>query len=94
MALLAILDIMAALARLRIILGLDGMHIDPIAPVALWLIVATKITHRKVISRTSAGVAVEAEFLAVALIAVLDRLARYYPVPSDPVAVVVGSDTF
>jgi hypothetical protein len=94
MALLAILDIMAALARLWIILGLDWMHIDPVAPVALRLIVTTKITLRKVISRTSAGVAVEAEFLAVALIAVLDRLARYYPVPSDPVAVVVGSDTF
>lgn len=38
--------------------------------------------------------AIQAELLGMALLAVLDRLARQHPVTPYPVAVMVGSDTF
>lgn len=46
--------VMASLATLGIINGLDGVDIDPIAPVALRLIVTAGIFHSQVIPRTAA----------------------------------------
>jgi hypothetical protein len=93
-AFVAVSLIVATLAALGIVHGLDGMDVDPVGPVALRLVVAAEVLPCQVVSGTAAGVAVEAEFLLVALVAVLDRLARHDTVPPDPVAVVVGSDTF
>jgi hypothetical protein len=85
---------MATLATLGIINGLDGVDIDPVAPVALRLIVAAEIIQSRVIPRTAARVAIQAELLGMALLAVLHPLARQHPVTPYPVAVMVGSDTF
>jgi len=93
-AFLAVSHVVAALAALRVIRGLDGMDIDPVAAVALRLVITAGIIHRQIISRAAARVAVQAEFLEMALFAVLDRLARRRPVASYPVAVMVKSDTF
>ena len=85
MALLTKFHVVAALAVLRIINRLDGMDIDPVAPVAPWLVVAAKVLYGQVFSRTAARVAIEAELLLVALATVFLRLACQDPVNSHPV---------
>ena len=93
-AFLAVFHVMAAFAALRIVYGFDGVDIDPVAPVALRFIIAAKIIHRLVVSRTAPGMTVEAELLSVALIAVLICLTCNYPVASHPVRVMIRSNTF
>jgi hypothetical protein len=93
-AFVAVLLVVTTFATLGIIRGFDGVYVDPVAAMALRLVVAAEVIHGQIVSRTAAGVAIQAEFLGVALVAVLDCLARQNTVSPHPVAVMVGSDTF
>ncbi len=53
-----------------------------------------EVFNREIVSRTAAGVTVEAELLCVALITVFICLAGKYTVPPYPVTVVIWGDTF
>ncbi len=56
----AVFLVMAAVALLRIILGLERVEADKVAAVALGLVVAAEILDRKIVAVAAALMAIEA----------------------------------
>jgi hypothetical protein len=93
-ALAALLPVVAAIAGLGITGCLDRMDGDEIAPVAAWCKVATRAFSFEVSADPAPLVTVEAPGLIVAFAAFGHRLAGNGAMISDPVTVMIGSDTF
>lgn len=93
-AVVAVGRLMAPVAALGIVQGLDGVDAEEVRAVALRDVVALEGTRGQVPIDTPAGVAVETPGLGVALGAITPRLARQNPVAAYPVTVMVRCDPF
>ncbi len=94
-AVIAVFCFMAAIARLRIVLGLDRMHTDEVAAVALRLIVAAIVALARRCTIAPTLVTVKAPVLLMTLAAVAPCPARQDAVPArDEVRIMIGRNTF
>lgn len=94
MTLAALFLLVAAIAALLIAGCLERVDVYEIGPVALGFIVAIRVQRLEVGAYAATIMAIETVGLGVTLPAVDDRLASYRAMISDPVAVMVGGDTF
>ena len=90
----AVFLIVATIATLRIVPGLDRMNGHEVAPVALGHIVATEGVRRQVGVDPSPFVTIEAERLRMALGTVVGGLLYKRPVALQPIPDVVGCNPF
>ena len=90
----AVFLVMAAIAGLRIVQGLDRMDVDKIAPVAFGDVVPTKGGRGEIRVYAATLVTVKTVSLAVALGAVSACLTCHGAVAADPVVVMIEGYPF
>lgn len=93
-ALIAVRRLVATVAALGIVQGLDRVHADEVAAVALGNVVTVVVAGSEIPVDAAAGMAVKTPGLGVALGAVVARLAGKHPVIAEPVTVVVRRNPF
>lgn len=86
--------VVTAVASLRVVLGLNWVNGNEVAPVALGHIVAPEGVRRQIGVDPSTLVAIETERLLVALGTVVGRLLDKRPVVLEPVTAMIGGNPF
>lgn len=94
MALPAVLLVMAAVTGLGIILGFNGMKLNPVALVALGNVIAPVVLGGEIGIDATAGMTIKAIGLIMALTAIAGPTLSQQPVTAQPVSVVIQSDAF
>jgi hypothetical protein len=91
----AILLVVAAVALLLVVLGLDRMNADEVTAMALWMRVTTKVLFIEIGAvQQSPLMAIQTPGLIVALVTVIADLGRQQPVTMYKISIVVGRNPF
>jgi hypothetical protein len=91
-AIVAVLLIVAAIAVLRVVLGLYRVYADKVAAVALGLIVVPKVTFGKVRAVAATLMAIKAPDLLMTLVTVIACLTGQDTMSAHEICIMVGCD--